>query len=313
MPSKRTVIPIALLLLLGVPALLWYLAGLSFEQGEEARRNNDCRRAVAEYSHSLTLFPLHTKAREGRADCLGQLGLQRSAIADYDRVLEARPTNAEVLHKRALAWVALDAFEQALQDCDTALDIAPHMTEAHFLRGLIRYRSGEHSQAVLDFTQALEAPPDDTTTAAYHTDRAQALWATGDIPRALDDFEAAIRLDPDNALAHAGLARLLVEAQEPSPQEGERALALARKALELDGMQPDAPLTPDRACFLDTLASALACNRLFHQAALVQLQALDMARDEYPHQGAVLRTTPCGDLTPEAMRQRLERYRRASP
>lgn len=313
MAAKRTFFQIVLVLLLGGPALLWYLSTLHFESGEEARQNNDCRRAVADYNHALTLFPFSVTTRERRAQCLHQLGLLRSALADYDRVLRRQPANADARYKSAQAWFALGEYAQALQDSDAVLEIAPGMAEALFLRGLIHYRHGRYENAVREFTQALASPPDDVTAAAYHTDRAQARWAAGDLAGAQDDFEAAIRLDPADSLAHAGLARLLADAHAPSVHDARRALELARKALELDSLRPDAPLTPERPYLLDTLAAALAGNQLFDQAVLVQLQALDMAGEEHPPLTDVLHTTPSVSLAPEALRKRLERYRHATP
>lgn len=313
MSAKRTFFQIVLVLLLGGPALLWYLSTLHLERGEEARQNNDCRRAVAEYNHALALFPFNVTIRERRARCLHQLGLLRSALADYDRVLARRPANADAWYERAQVWFALGEYAQALQDCDAVLEIAPDMAEALFLRGLIHYRHGRYENAVREFTQALAFSPDDAAAAAYHTDRAQARWAAGDLSGARGDFEAAIRLDPADSLAHAGLARLLADANAPSAHDAQRALELARKALELDSLRPEAPLTPERPYLLDTLAAALAGNQLFDQAVLVQLQALDMAGEEHPPLTDVLHTTPCVSLAPEAMRTRLERYRQAMP
>ncbi len=313
MAAKRTFFQIVLVLLLGGPALLWYLSTLHFESGEEARQNNDCRRAVAGYNHALALFPFNVSIRERRAQCLRQLGLLRSALADYDRVLGRRPANADARFNRAETLFALGEYAQALQDCDAVLEIAPGMAEALFLRGLIHYRHGRYESAVREFTQALAAPPDDAAAAAYHTDRAQARWAAGDLAGARGDFEAAIRLDPADFMAHAGLARLLADAHAPSVHDARRALELARKALELDNLRPDAPLTPERPYLLDTLAAALAGNQLFDQAVLSQLQALDMAGEEHPPLKDVLHTAPFVSLGPEAMRKRLERYRQAMP
>jgi tetratricopeptide (TPR) repeat protein len=313
MTAKRTFFQIVLVLLLGGPALLWYLSTLHFKSGEEARQNNDCRRAVADYNHALTLFPFNVSIRERRAQCLHQLGLLRSALADYDRVLGRQPANADARFNRARTWFALGEYAQALQDCDAALEIAPDMAEALFLRGLIHFRQGRYENAVREFTQALASPPDDAAAAAYHTDRAQARWAAGDLAGAQDDFEAAIRLDPTHALAHAGLARLLADAHAPSVHDARRALELARKALDLDNLRPEAPLTPERPYLLDTLAAALAGNQFFGQAALAQLQALDMAEEENRPLTDVLHTTPFVSLAPEAMRKRLERYRQATP
>jgi tetratricopeptide (TPR) repeat protein len=91
-----------------------------------------------------------------------------------------------------------------LTDCDDALEIAGHgpapgllSNDAKFYRerGIASYRSGDFPRAIADFDEAIRLDPNDVQ--AYNI-RGNAWDETGAVDRALADYEQAIRIDPNN-------------------------------------------------------------------------------------------------------------------
>lgn len=87
--------------------------------------------------------------------------------------------------------------------------------------------------------------------------------------RAIAAYESALRLKPENPDVHNNLAWLLATAQEPSLRDPARAVALARRAVELKMA----------GYILDTLAVALWTNGSVEAAVAAERRALEIDPD----------------------------------
>lgn len=98
--------------------------------------------------------------------------------------------------------------------------------EEHFLRGLALHKANELARARLEYHQALKQ--DDTYANAYFN-LGIISHVQGDIDDAIGYFKNGLKLNPDDALAHANLGKLYED-------QGlwEKALEEGRKAAELD-------------------------------------------------------------------------------
>ena len=94
---------------------------------------------------------------------------------------------------------------------------------------------------------------------------------SGETPdSAIQEFSGLIQTDPENALAHMTLARILGTCHEANFRDGKRALAEATRACELTRWQ-------DPDC-LDTLAAACAEVGDYEVAIKWQSQAIKLVR-----------------------------------
>jgi tetratricopeptide (TPR) repeat protein len=111
------------------------------------------------------------------------------------------------------------------------------------------YHESSLQQLALEIENAAEARlanSDSPTHAAYHVERGRELMQQGFRPEAERNFREAVRLDPTNAAAHAGLARILemnkdgagaraeAETAERLQPSAEALLVLARLDLQQD-------------------------------------------------------------------------------
>jgi tetratricopeptide (TPR) repeat protein len=116
------------------------------------------------------------------------------------------PAQAGAHHLRISALFALKRFDEVLGSCDTYLAREAPSVEVLEIRGLARVARRDFSGAISDYTRAIELRPDlepavktrllDRRGWAHHFAEATRL--------ALDDFEASLALDADQAEAHAG-------------------------------------------------------------------------------------------------------------
>ncbi len=298
---QRKVILMVIAVLIAAPIVYGYRAYTFFQDGERSWREHNCRKAIALLGRSLSLYPFNSTARKHRGACLREIGLYRSAIQDFSRLIESDSRDAAGYMGRAHCWLALGEWEQAEADASRAAALSASNPEAHFLHGQALENLGRFSDATEEYSRALASPSDEATASKYHFRRGHALLGDNFQEKALKDFEEAVRLAPSNAEFAAGLAHQLVVGADPSGNDAKRAMELARKAIELDEQEPNAPLTKNRAGYLEILARALAASGDFQQAEYRQQDALDTASSTAP---------PANEQIRERMGQCLEQYKR---
>jgi tetratricopeptide (TPR) repeat protein len=127
------------------------------------------------------------------------------------------------------------------------------------------FQKQEHQRAVEDFSAAIELDP---RSALAFNNRGHNLQQLGRHQEALKDFDQAIRLAPEYALAHQNRAWLLATATPLSNRDGQQAVLSAMKVCELR----DYKLPGD----LLTLAAAFAEDKKFDEAVGWQIKGIEL-------------------------------------
>jgi len=126
----------------------------------------------------------------------GRVELERQdheqADLDFDQALRLRPGLAAAHVNRALARMGRGDDAGAVADLTAALDLGAAETRIYFIRALARARTGDRAGAERDRAEGLRRTPADAES-----------WVARGLARlpadpagALDDFEAALALDP---------------------------------------------------------------------------------------------------------------------
>ena len=136
-------------------------------------------------------------------------------------------------------------------------------------RAICRVRMERFPEAIADYDKALGLAPKSPTTLF---NRAVAWYGMGEYTRAKTDFESAIEISPNLHEAQNAYAWFLCTCESEKFRNGEKALEVAKSALELSGEQD--------WFVVDTLAAAYAEQGKFSDARRWQLRAKQLAPDD---------------------------------
>ena len=136
----------------------------------------------------------------------------------------------------------------------------------YFNRGVDSLRKGKHDKAITDFTAAIRLDPNYEPAYAL---RGIAWGTKGDCEKAIADFNQAVAINPKDAPAHNDLAWLYATCPDKNYRDGKKAVENANKAYRL---------TAEKNCgCLDTLAAAYAENGDFKKARELEAKVIEMA------------------------------------
>lgn len=222
-----------------------------------------------------------------------------AAIPYYDRAITLSPGNIDALRLRAIAKANSNSPEAALADVATALTIAPRDALTLGLKGSILMHLGKLDDAIQAFSESLSSKP----LPQVHFDRGACYYNLGNLPRAIEDYTAAYRLDDSlgGVLFERGLAYHasgdyrravddLEQARKKTPDDPRAALLLSwiyatapddavrngRKALMVAGNLCD-PVTCQTVEPLNALAAAYAELDEFDKAIKLQERAVALS------------------------------------
>jgi membrane associated rhomboid family serine protease/Tfp pilus assembly protein PilF len=192
--------------------------------------------------------------------------------------------------------------DRALERIREASRLAPRDERPHEELGSLYLQQGQVPEAIREFEEARRWSPDSTRARlglalAYRQKgdlaNAQKMFESvfGKNPRSADGhraladlcaeqklygeaighYQAALRLQPDDAVVHNNLAWLLATSEDQQSRNPRGALEHAQRAVTLTGWK--------EATFIDTLAEALYANGKFDEAVKVQTEALKLEPD----------------------------------
>jgi regulator of sirC expression with transglutaminase-like and TPR domain len=178
------------------------------EVAVKTRHGDMCRqvsrsydKALAAYDRAIELDPEYTPAIAGRGDVNRLAGHHIEAIDDLSRALDLHPGLSAAYISRARAYYALGRYSEALHSYDRFEEIGFTGTGSGFSpvidrsrRGDIYRRLGRLDEALADFDYALRVSPDDAIALAGRGDTLRLL---GRHEEAVVDLTRAIELEPD--------------------------------------------------------------------------------------------------------------------
>src|SRR5215813_2709221 len=149
------------------------------------------------------LVPAMALAQSAMDDCNKQQA--RAAMTACTRVLDDQQTNSA---NRALAFLLraraeLDIAEMAKgeADIDAGLALQPNNPFGYRLRARLRGLQNRNADARADYAKALQLSATVGSQHVVHVDRGWFLIRLNELPDALSDFDAAVRLDSAKASA----------------------------------------------------------------------------------------------------------------
>jgi membrane associated rhomboid family serine protease/Flp pilus assembly protein TadD len=229
--------------------------------------------------------------------------LAMSAAVEHHRASQAIARLIEDSRKMQAAG----RIDQALQRAQEAARLAPHDDRTHEQLGSLYLRQGQTEEAIREFGEArrlnpLSVPAQRGLARAYRrkgdTERAARIFEDllgedantsegkrllGDLyleeklyAEAIENYQRALELNPEDAATHNNLGWLLATADDPQFRDPKGALEHAQKAVALNKWK--------EAAFIDTLAEALFVNGKLDEAVETQTRALKLDPDNQEYQ-----------------------------
>ena len=176
-------------------------------RGDAYRAKREGERAIADYTQALRLDPLHAPAYLRRAAGYNDDGRYALAVADLNSAARLEPDGEQIYHLRGLALREMGDPASALADFDRALRLHP-AARHHYERGRTHELQQQADAALDDYDAAIGLEP---ASPAYRRARGALLLRRGRVDPAIDDFTEAIRLDASVADAHVERAAAWIE------------------------------------------------------------------------------------------------------
>ena len=199
--------------------------------------------AITRFRKAVELDPEGWASWDGLTLALAQQNRMPEAVTAYREVV-ARAKHTEDLVRTPRSLIDRSEGLRAIELLEIAVRARPNDLELR--RELLRIlmRAGEYETAVIHARALLGHSP----SGQLHGQLGLALWELGHAGQAIEQFEAALALEPEDERHRANLAWMLASTTEASVADPARALAIARELLEVDPTDID---------LLETAATAL--------------------------------------------------------
>ncbi|MBA3438340.1 MAG: tetratricopeptide repeat protein [Pyrinomonadaceae bacterium] len=198
-----------------------------FNHAVELQQQGALKEAAAEYRSLLTAHPSYAEAHANLGVVLAQLGQYEAASASYEAALRLAPRLTPILLNLGIAHFRAGRFDQAVTILERFLTHAPDHVQARQLLGLSLVELGRNDAAIAQLEKTIGVASDDpavlyglgisylrqqypgvneiierlaklpTGLAASHLLRGQTLLGRFEFERAVAEFEAAAKLNPD--------------------------------------------------------------------------------------------------------------------
>lgn len=218
----------------------------------------DNGRALVDLDRAVMLAPRDSQALVVRGLAQNRRGATQLALRDYDAALQIDPKNAAALANRAAIHAAERKYDLAIRDLDASLALDRNNPVALYNRGYAHFARAEYDKALADYSAAVELDPEmglaynnrclvraitgqELVKGLADCDTAQRLMPLnldvrdtrgfiylklGDPALAINDYNAALDVDPNRALALYGRGLARIGMGQTADGEGDKAAAM---------------------------------------------------------------------------------------
>jgi len=170
-------------------------ASIYFYRALAYHYKEDYDRAIADYTEAIRINPDGAGAYNNRGNIYYDEEDYDRAIADYTEAIRIDPDDILAYNNRIRAYSKKGDYERVIADSSELIRIDPDDADAYNSRGWNYYLKGEYQQALEDANWSITIRP---THYALDT-RASAYQGLGNLDEAIADWEASLRLNPDEA------------------------------------------------------------------------------------------------------------------
>jgi tetratricopeptide (TPR) repeat protein len=229
----------------------------------------DNDKALDEVEKAIQLEPRATDFLLLRARIHQQATQIDKALDDVNDALRIRPAMPEALRLHAELLAGTGKFHQAIDDLEELNSETPHNVLLLLQLGLFYSADKQPQKAIDTLDEVIEQDPKNWIA---HRARADAYLGVGKQADALADYEAALRLQPEESGVLNNLAWLLATSPDDKLRNGKRSIELGTEACKLTHYK--------QAHILSTLAAGYAETGDFDSAIKWSEKAVAMGQGE---------------------------------
>ena len=175
------------------------------------KHNRDLPEAEAAFTRSLERDPKVATAYVNRGFVLHDQRKGAAAAADFEAALRLDPKNGEAHLGLAYASLALHRSQAALQHARLAEKELGDSEAIHLIRGTAYGDEGMLKQSAAEYQAALKMAPNDP---ALHLALARTLYELHEYHETITELQASDKLSPDNHDLYAQMARTYAQLQD---------------------------------------------------------------------------------------------------
>jgi tetratricopeptide (TPR) repeat protein len=178
------------------------------EQGPNSGRISACNELLKQERSPAELAVIY----RNRAQAYSWSGQYDLAVKDYDAALGVDPKDAEALYGRGWAFEHIQKYDLAVADADSLLAMGEKANR--FTTNQLRCRA---LAALARFNEAIEACSQQLKPYAsviFLVDRGETYLSAGQYDRAIEDFNAALKIDTQAAFARFGRGKAMFEKKD---------------------------------------------------------------------------------------------------
>lgn len=246
-------------------------------------------KAQADADQAVALSPKDSELYSNRAYIDDHRNQYDNAILDLSQAIKySRRKNEDLYYRRGYAYQEKADYDHAIEDYREAAKLDPSDLRIFRQRYEAFSHKGRPDLAISDLARIKNATEEDFLARGNIHENAREYGL------AMEDYNHAIAVAPNSWVTANATAWLLSTCPDAKFRDGQRALALAKRACDLASWQD--------GYVIDTLAAALAETGDFTQAMIWQQRSIDLMTSQ----------SGPADVLHEA-RERLDLYRRGQP
>jgi predicted MPP superfamily phosphohydrolase/tetratricopeptide (TPR) repeat protein len=225
--------------------------------------------AAAEFEQAIKLDPAYVNAYNNLGVVLAEQKRYEEAIKCFGKVLALAPDFQSALNNLWEVGVSGEKMDEVLKVLITQEQIDPGNSELYYRVGVIYHKQKETGQAITQLEKAVQLRPD---YAAARGILGDALLDAKRYSDAAKQYDASIRIDPNNPQVLSTYALLLAGSPDPGIRNLNLAVALAEEACSLTDYNQAVPL--------DVLSQVYFGKRELDSAIITAQKAYEAANRE---------------------------------
>ncbi len=189
---------------------------------------------------ALSQYPDVSELHALQSEIYYKQGTYKKAAEAIERAIGTNPENDYVYYLKARIHLAQDEHKKAEKEIDMAISLAPERADYYGVKGSVRLNKGDFEEAVTLSMKGLEMEPDNTLcnnilsmahsrmgkkeeaegrinhllqndpeNAFTHANAGYQFLRQGNIPKAKEHFSVALRIEPTQEYAKAGMAEAI--------------------------------------------------------------------------------------------------------